>query len=201
MRLGRRVLPQSRVGWPWCAAIAAALVLAEAPAIVAQPPPAVVAHVETSTLVGDWYEVASSGTWWHRRCVADTRYAFDVAGRAGLRATSVCSTLAGTAHFRGQLRAGQSGDGRLSIRFTPAVFNWLAATWSDFWVLDSGPDMGWLLVGDNRRERLLVLSRTVALDEAAFAQALASARRQGYDVGRLARVPHPAGPTGLLPGR
>jgi lipocalin len=68
-------------------------------------------------------------------------------------------------------------------------------------VLDAGADLAWLLVGDNRRERLLVLSRAVSLDEAAFAQALAAARRQGYDPDRLARVPHPAGATGVLPGR
>jgi apolipoprotein D and lipocalin family protein len=201
MRLSGRVLSYLRAGWPGRAAIAVALVVGAAPAIGAQAPPAALERFETSTLVGDWYEVATTGTWWHRRCVADTRYAFDAADRAGLRASSVCSTPAGTARFRGQLRAGRDSDGRLSIRFTPPVFNWLAATWSDFWVLDSGADMGWLLVGDNRRERLLVLSRTVALDEAAFAQALASARLQGYDVDRLARVPHPMAATGLLPRR
>lgn len=193
----------SASGTAWCGVLAMAIaVLAAAPpAIGAQTTPVVVAHLDVSNLAGDWYEVASTGTWWHRRCVADTRYAFDLPQRGSLRATSVCSTREGVARFRGRLRAGRSGGGRLSIRFTPAVFAWLPATWSDFWVLDAGADLAWLLVGDNRRERLLVLSRAVSLDEAAFAQALAAARRQGYDPDRLARVPHPAGATGLLPGR
>jgi len=201
MGLGGRAVSLPRVWWSGRVAMAVALLVAGAPAIDAQTPPAVVSRIEVSNLVGDWYEVATTGTWWHRRCVADTRYAFDAPDRAGLRATSVCSTRAGTARFRGQLRAGGNGDGRLSIRFTPRIFNWLPATWSDFWVLDSASDLAWVLVGDNRRERLLVLSRTVALDEAAVAKSIAAARRQGYNPDRLSRVAHPAGATGLLPRR
>jgi len=102
---------------------------------------------------------------------------------------------------RGRLRAHKAGDGRLSIRFTPVVFSWLPATWSDFWVLEAGDGFGWLLVGDNKRERLAILSRTVALDDASVARALAAARRLGYSLDRLAPVPHPAGATGLLPPR
>lgn len=183
----------------WAMAIAA--LIGATPAMAAPGTPVAVARLDIETLAGDWYEVASTGTWWHRRCVADTRYAFDGPVRGGLRATSVCSTREGTARFRGRLRAGPNGDGRLSLRFTPAVLAWLPATWSDFWVLDAGAERAWLLVGDNRRERLLVLSRTVSLDEASLAQALAAARRQGYDPGRLARVPHPAGATGMRPAR
>lgn len=185
----------------WGAAAVAAVVYADAAVSVAQGPPAVVQSFDTNSLAGDWYEVATTGTWWHRHCVSDTRYGFDMPERGGLRATSVCSTSSGTARHRGRLRAARGGDGRLAIRFTPPIFNWLAATWSDFWVLEADAGRSWLLVGDNRRERLLLLARTVALDEAAVAQAVAAARRHGYDPGRLARVPHPAGATGLLPRR
>ena len=183
------------------AALVAAFATAVGTVAAAQGPPAAVVTFDATSLAGDWYEVATTGTWWHRRCVADTRYGFDLPVRGGLRATSICSTPSGPEMYRGRLRAGRGGDGRLAIRFTPAIFNWLPATWSDFWILDSGRDQEWFLVGDNRRERALVLSRTVAFDEASMAQALAAARQQGYDIDRLARVPHPAGATGLLPRR
>lgn len=196
-----RVVSRRWARWAGRAAMAVAMLVVRAPGVSAQAPPAAVARVEVSNLVGDWYEVATTGTWWHRRCVADARYAFDAPDLTGLRATSVCSTRDGTARFRGRLRGSRNGDGRLSIRFTPPIFNWLPATWSDFWVLDSAADLAWVLVGDNRRERLLVLSRTIALDEAAFAQAIAAARRQGYNPDRLTGVSHPAGATGLLPRR
>lgn len=81
------------------------------------------------------------------------------------------------------------------------MFSWLPASWSDFWILEAGAEQNWLLVGDHRREHLLVLSRVVALDEAAMAQACAAARREGYDPDRLMRVTHPAGATGLRPWR
>ncbi|WP_291990053.1 lipocalin family protein [Luteitalea sp.] len=193
--------PSGWSGWRAAAIAAVAVSVVATTVVVAQRPPSVMASVDAASLAGDWYEVATTGTWWHRQCLADTRYGFDLPGPGGLRATSICSTRDGLARFRGRLRAARAGDGRLAIRFTPPIFNWLPATWSDFWILESGAGQGWLLVGDNRRERLLVLSRFVALDESAMAQAVAAARREGYDPGRLVRVPHPAGATGLLPRR
>ena len=187
----------ARAVWLGRLAVCAA-VLGDTSDVAAQGAPAVVPLIELTALAGDWYEIASTGTWWHRHCVSDTRYRFDVPEPGGLRASSICTTPQGVqAHF-GRLRAGRDGDGRLSIRFAARLFSWLSATWSDFWVLASGGDRGWLLVGDNRRERLLVLSRTVVLDEAAVAQALAAARQQGYGIDHLAVVPQPAGPTGLM---
>lgn len=189
------------VRWGGAAVVMAIIVAARTAAPLADGPPGVVPSVDATSLAGDWYEVATTGTWWHRRCLADTRYGFDMPRRGWLRATSVCTTREGTETFRGSLRASRGLDGRLAIRFTPPLFNWIPATWSDFWILESGDKQRWLLVGDNRRERLLVLSRTVALDEAAMAQALAAARRQGYAPDRLTRVAHPAGAMGLLPRR
>jgi lipocalin len=187
------------VRWSGAAAVVAALVASAGAVGIAQRAPEVLPGVDPVSLAGDWYELATTGTWWHRHCVADTRYRFDAPRRGGFRATSVCSTPTGLARHRGRLRSARSGDGRLAIRFTPAAFNWLPATWSDFWILASGAEQEWLLVGDNRRERLLVLSRTVALDEASLAQAWAAGRRLGYDPGRLAVVRQPAGATGLAP--
>jgi lipocalin len=54
-----------------------------------------------------------------------------------------------------------------------------------------------MLLGDRRRRRLVVWARVVSLDEAALAAAIGEARRQGFDVERLAAVPHTGGATGL----
>ncbi len=163
----------------------------------AQGPPEVVPHLEMARLAGEWFEISTTGTWWHRRCLSDTRYRFEALAGTTLRVSSTCTTHRAAVEQRGRLRAADGGGGRLSISFAPRIFAWLPVTWSDFWVLAAADDLGWLLVGDNRRERLSILSRTLALDEAAIAQALAAARQQGYGIERLARVPHPAGPTGL----
>ena len=158
----------------------------------AAQPPEVVPRLDVTRLAGVWYEIATTGTWWHRRCVSDTRYRFDRPDPRGLRASSICTAARGVAEQRGRLRAARGGDGRLSISFTPAVFAWLAATWSDFWVLEAGDDFGWLLIGDNQRERLSIVSRTVSLDEAAD--------RQGGRGRPAARLRPAAADAGAAPG-
>jgi len=161
--------------------------------------PVAVARLELDRLAGDWFEVASTGSWWHRRCVADTRYRFRQPDARGVRVASACTTAGGPSFQRGRLRAGRNGDGRLAIRFGPPLLGWLPATWSDFWVLATDAQMTWMLVGDNRGERLALVARTIVVDEAVFAQASVHARRHGYDAGRLTAVSHPAGAGGLVP--
>ena len=91
--------------------------------------------------------------------------------------------------MHGRLRqAGRSG-GRLKIRFAPGFFGWLPMSWSDHWVLAFDDEYRWYVVGDDHRDRLAILSRTVAPDEASMARAIAAARAQGYDVDRLVRIP------------
>src|SRR5688572_24854540 len=154
-------LADTRCRTRWIALVAVWAACVSIPvAAKAQDPPQVVTHAEVEALAGEWFEVASTGTWWHRRCASDTRYRFD-----GPRSGRLQASTAGTAgnkvqHQRGTLRGSRTGDGRLSIRFTPRLFRWLSATWSDFWILSAGDRLGWLLVGDNSRERLFVISRT-----------------------------------------
>lgn len=163
-------------------------------------PPAAIPDFALSRLVGEWFEMASTGAWSRRRCVADTRFGFSV-GRASrsLDVATACSTSRGIERRRGRLRGGKGTGGTLRLRLVPAPFGLLPAVWDDFWVLAVGEGDAWLVVGDRRRQSLTVLSRTVALDEAAFALALARARAQGFDIDRLSRVAHPSGATGLRP--
>ena len=185
-----RLVPRRAVLLTVSVAVASALAL---PTLNAQGAPPTVPRVDLRALVGDWYEIATTTSFWHRQCVSETRYRFSVVGTRGLRAASSCNTERGPKGQNGRLRAGPGGDGRLSIRFAPALFAWLPAAWADFWVLamDDGA-AGWLLIGDDRRHRLAVIARTISLDEASMARALAGARRAGYDVSRLRLTPHQA---------
>mgnify|MGYP003439091766 CR=1 FL=1 len=62
----------------------------------------------------------------------------------------------------------------------------------DYWVLALDPGYRWALVGHPNREYLWVLARTRTLDESVYAQILALAGAQGYDVTQLRRTPQPA---------
>ncbi|MGE0816944.1 MAG: lipocalin family protein [Vicinamibacterales bacterium] len=158
--------------------------------------PRVVEDFSALRLAGDWYEVAGTGSWSTRRCVSDTRYSFRAKG-AAVSASRACTTAVGIERRRGLAKGDGSGTGALKLRLVWPIFAPLSAAWSDFWILAAGDGDTWLLVGDRDRARLSLLSRTVALDESAFAQAIAAARSAGYSADGLAPVAHPAGATGL----
>jgi apolipoprotein D and lipocalin family protein len=138
---------------------------------------------------GRWYEVASYGAWWQRRCATDTT--LELAARSATEATlrCRCRTTSGVEVRTGRVRA-VGDDGRWRARFAPAVFAWFPAVWGDFWVLGHDQALTWFVVGERDHQRLSVVSRTVALDESALAQALAVARRAGFDIARLVRMTH-----------
>jgi lipocalin len=199
--------------WSWRGsrpAARVAVVAAAVAAVVAQSdvvtraqtsgPLEVVPRIALHGLAGEWFEVAGTGAWSRRRCVADTRFVFlPRRDPRSLDVASVCTTSQGIERKRGRLRGDALGSGALRLRLVPTVFGVLPAVWSDFWVLALGEEEAWMLVGERHRRTLSVFSRTVALDETAFARALAVSRSLGYDVGRLSRVAHPAGATGLRP--
>jgi apolipoprotein D and lipocalin family protein len=170
------------------ATLAAATVRAEA------QPPATPVPVRTPALAeftGPWYEVAALGSWWHDGCRADTVVTFERRGDRGLDVRASCSTAVGTRSRTGRIRALGPGErGTWDVKFASGVLGWFPAAWNDFWVIALGEGARWFAVGDRHRERLSVLSRTVSLDEASLAQAIARARAQGFDVDRLMSVPH-----------
>lgn len=175
---------------------------AAAPPVNAQPaPPAVVTLLEPAALGGGWFEVASTGSWALRRCDADIRHTLERRTARALRVVTTCTAGGRVERRRGLIEGGRSGDGRLAIRYAPILLAWAPAAWSDFWVLAMDDGEGWLLVGDRRRRTLTILSRDIAPAESAIAQATAAARTRGYDVGRLRRIPQPAGPGALVVAR
>ena len=161
----------------------------------------VVPQLDLATLEGGWFEVASTGSGALRRCDSDTRHELERRSARAVRVVSTCVAGGRVARRRGLIEGGPSGDGRLAVRYAPIVLAWAPAAWSDFWVLALSEAEGWLLVGDRRRRSLAILSRTVAPAESAIARATAAARALGFDVGRLRRIPHPAGPGELVATR
>lgn len=168
---------------------------AQAPA-----PPTGVTRLDLASLAGDWVEVASSGSRPPGRCVGDTRHQVRTRGDRSLRLTTRCRTREGVLIRHGVVTGSRAGDGRLQLRYVPRVFAWAPGARTDVLVLAAPPGAGWMLAGDGGRRWLVVWSRALALDESAYAAAIAVARSQGFDVSRLVRVPQPSGVTGPTPG-
>lgn len=164
------------------------------------PQPVPVERLDLRALEGTWFELSSAGPVARRRCVSDTRHRFVHDGTRALRIHTVCTTGGGLDRRRGRVEATRANDGRLARRYAPLLLAWVPAAWSDFWVLARDPDGHWILVGDRRGQALSVWSREIALDEAAFAAALAAARGQGYATELFRPVPQPSAPSVLVPG-
>lgn len=167
--------------------VAAALTVALAAGHAGARPADTIAPL--SVFGGTWYEVASYGSGWQRRCVRDTTLVVAVRSPDEADIRSRCRTVSGVEVRDGRLRA-SGDDGRWRARFAPAFFGWLPAVWGDFWVLGHDAGVTWFVVGERDHQRLAVLSRTAALDESALAQAMGLARRAGFDPVRLTRVAH-----------
>jgi len=155
--------------------------------VLAQPVPI----APLSRFDGTWYEVASFGTWGQRHCATGTVLELSAHSATDATLRSRCRTTSGVGMRSGRLRA-EGGQGRWRVKFASRVFGWLPGGWEDFWVLGHDPELSWFVVGEHGHDRLSVVSRTVALDEAALAHALALARRAGFDVGRLVPATHDA---------
>jgi apolipoprotein D and lipocalin family protein len=155
--------------------------------------PVAIERVDLGRLAGDWYEVASTAAGPHRRCLGDTRFTIERSAGRYADIVRVCRARRGVETRRGRVRAPGDGGGALSIRFAPVAVGWVPGAWKDHWVLDAGDGLTWLLLGDRRRRHLSVWARVVSLDEASLAAAIGTARRQGFDVERLAAVPHHGG--------
>jgi len=138
---------------------------------------------------GRWYEIAGYGSWWQRRCVGDTTLEIQARSAVEAAVRSRCRVAAGVEVRDGRLRA-DGDNGRWRMRFAPGVFAWLPAVWGDFWVVGHDAAVTWMAVGERSHGRLAILARAVALDESGFAQAIAAARRAGFDVTALTRVRH-----------
>lgn len=173
----------------WVLAVMAAAAALEAQRVEA---PAPVDAFELADLRGEWHEVAAFGSWTQRRCMRDIVFTYVVKTTRELTLRRRCGTALGAEEAVGVVRPSGSG-GRLKVRFGSGLFSWLPTAWSDHWLLAADPEWRWCVIGDAQHQRLSVLSRTMAMDEAAMARAVAAARAQGFDVGRLVRIPQGPG--------
>ena len=102
-----------------------------------------------------------------------------------------CRTQDGAIDAHGVARvADEQTLARLKVRFAPAILSFLPMAWGDYWVIGLADDYSWAVVGSPNREYLWILSRTPALNAAAFDTAIGIARDNGFDVSRLLKTSH-----------
>lgn len=138
-----------------------------------------VAQVDLQRYLGSWYEIGSFPMYFQKQCVADTRADYTLRPDGTIGVHNSCATEQGTDQADGIAKVVEaSNNAQLRVAF-------LRPFWGDYWVIGLDPDYRWAVVGTPDREYLWILSRTRAMEKPDLDQALDTARRQGFDLGKL----------------
>lgn len=147
--------------------------------------------VDLDRYAGQWYEVARFPNEFQLKCTGNVTAYYTRLANGEIEVANSCRTTDGTVDTsvgRAKLAKKDGPTSRLRVRFAPAILGWLPMVWGDYWVLDLTDDYSAALVGTPDRGYLWILSRTPVLDEALYQRMVATAERQGFDVGRLVKT-------------
>lgn len=150
-----------------------------------RPPPETVGQVDLARYAGTWYEIARYPVSFQdgpsRRCEDVTAtYTPRPDGTVGV--VNRCRNALDQGReivAEATARSASPGNDRLRV-----TFFWPFA--GDYWVIGLDPDYRWAVVGAPGRDYLWILSRTPAMPAGHFMAAQEAARRQGFDLRRLA---------------
>ena len=178
-------------GLNWTSVALVALTLAQPP--VTSQPLRPVDEVDLSRYAGRWYEIARLPNKFQNNCAGDVIVNYALRTDSRVDVVNQCRQRDGQIdQARGIARraSGAKNDAVLQVRFAPAILSFLPSVWGDYWIIGLGPDYTWAVVGVPSREYLWILSRTPAMSEGAYEQALEIAKGKGFDTSRLLRTAH-----------
>jgi apolipoprotein D and lipocalin family protein len=170
----------------------AALLLAGCATQPALPPVQTVPSVELDRYLGTWFEIARLPNSFQdgrgRRCIATTAsYAARPEGQIAVTNRCLDAADENREVVATATAYPVEGSGNAKLRVT---FFW--PFYGDYWVIGLDPDYRWAVVGGPDRDYLWVLSRTPVMAAGDYAQAVAIAAAQGFDVERLQPTPQPS---------
>ena len=148
------------------------------------PPLQTVAHVELSSYVGTWYEIANFPQSFQRGCRATTA-TYTVRADGDIDVLNRCrkDSLDG---------AEKSGLGRARVvdRATNAKLevSFFRPFWGDYWIIDLADDYSYAVVGHPGRDDLWILARTPTMAEATYQSLITRLQAKGYETSRLVRT-------------
>lgn len=165
------------------------------PAQAAEPvaPLQTIERLDVGRYLGTWYEIAKYPNIFQRQCVSDTRALYRLREDGQLDVVNRCRKDNGEmAEAVGRARQiGAADSPKLEVRFAPAWLSWLPMVWGNYWVIDLDPAYQLVAVGEPKREYLWVLSRTPAVDAAAYQALLARLQTKGFDLSKLEKTAQP----------
>lgn len=154
-------------------------------------------RLDVARYLGTWYEIAKYPNRFQRQCVSDTQALYRQRDDGQLDVVNRCRQANGemTEAVGRARQIGAADSPKLEVRFAPAWLSWLPMVWGNYWVIDLDPAYQMVAVSEPKREYLWVLSRTPAVDAAAYQALLARLQAKGFDLSKLEKSAQPGSPS------
>jgi apolipoprotein D and lipocalin family protein len=146
--------------------------------------PKTVPFVDLKKYAGTWYEIARYPNRFQKKCVSDVRATYNLMTDGKVSVLNQCLQANGkvkTAKGRAKV-VDRSSNAKLKVTFFWPFYG-------DYWILDLDPDYTYVVVGEQDRKYLWILSRTPEMDSNLYNQILERITNQGYDTSKLIRTP------------
>jgi len=153
--------------------------------------PQAVDQVDIQQYAGKWYEIAHLPMYFQRNCVSDISAQYSVNADQTMGVLNSCRIANGEMiSSEGIAYPQNEGNSKLKVSFLPPGLRWMPFTKGHYWVLRVDPEYKVALVGGPSSKYLWILSREPQLDEATYQSYLETAKRYGYDITKLIKLPH-----------
>ncbi|HNU00441.1 MAG TPA: lipocalin family protein [Acidobacteriota bacterium] len=149
-------------------------------------PPRVVDRVDLKRYVGTWYEIARYPNFFQKKCAGGTTATYELRPDGKITVINRCREKDGdTSEARGKAWVvDRTTNAKLKVQFF-----WPFS--GAYWIIELDPDYRWAVVGHPDRKYLWILSRTPALEPAAYDDILRRIAAQGYDLKPIIPTPQP----------
>ena len=144
-----------------------------------------VPSLDVKQFMGAWFEVARLPNKAEKGCLSDGMVLYALGSKKGsFEMGTFCKVKQGnTNDIEANGKLDKHGSGRLGL--THLLF-----LHRPYWVLATGPDFQWALVGTPNHKSLWILSKTAKLPPDVYASIVSQANAEGFHTAKLISVQH-----------
>jgi apolipoprotein D and lipocalin family protein len=152
-------------------------------------------HVDLSSYIGKWYEIASIPQFFQRKCASDTTAEYGFISKDSLRVLNSCTTANHQRIFsEGRAKVVDPlTNAKLKVTFANIGDNYFYTLGGKYWIIDLDPDYNFAIVGHPKRTYGWILSRTPAVTEHALTELSIILIAKGYDTCKFVVTPQSGG--------
>lgn len=146
-----------------------------------------VQNVDLNQYAGDWHEIARIDHWFQKGCV-NSMATYNIRDDGDVEVINKCqigSTDGKSKEAKGRAWVvDQKSNSKLKVQFPLSSIK-LPFLSGDYWIIELDEDYQFVMVGEEKREYLWILSRTKILPDETLKMLVDKARKTGFPVDSL----------------